>query len=275
MPSGKSESLSLQELLRSLIAKEGVTTAAGAVGKTSLIDTALIGVNDYLTGKTVVLLTDVAAKEDKVITGFNSGTGEVTFGAMSAQVAAGVSYIVLNIANPGSSLITVIANVASIKTQTDKTPKFSFTMVADWSPSQLTVTIPAAAGTLTLPSVVLAGLPAGATIVKAKAYLTSRLISNTNVAGNSLNGATVAATSQVVQIQKGAGAWNDAIVFIDTEFSQAGLVGEGGIFKPSVDLSAVITGNDTYNFQWLLARAQLDAIVLQGVKIAIQVSYTL
>jgi hypothetical protein len=275
MPSGKSESLSLQELLRSLIAKEGVTTAAGAVGKTSLIDTALIGVNDYLTGKTVVLLTDVAAKEDKVITGFNSGTGEVTFGAMSAQVAAGVSYIVLNIANPGSSLITVIANVASIKTQTDKTPKFSFTMVADWSPSQLTATIPAAAGTLTLPSVVLAGLPAGATIVKAKAYLTSRLISNTNVAGNSLNGATVAATSQVVQIQKGAGAWNDAIVFIDAEFSQAGLVGEGGIFKPSVDLSAVITGNDTYNFQWLLARAQLDAIVLQGVKIAIQVSYTL
>ena len=151
-----------------------------------------------------------------------------------------------------------------------------FTPVPDWSESQLTVTIPAAAGTLTLPSVVMAALPVGATITRARAILTSRIIYNTNAAANKLNGATVAATSQVIQIKKDAGAWVDAINFIDDQFSQAGLVSEGGVFIPgSMNLAATVTGNGTYTFQWLLARADLDAIVMQGVKMAIQVSYTL
>ncbi|MDD5060790.1 MAG: hypothetical protein PHN44_00720 [Candidatus Marinimicrobia bacterium] len=148
-----------------------------------------------------------------------------------------------------------------------------FTPIPDWSETQLDLTIPAAAGTLVLPNVAVV-IPDGITIVKARAILASRVIYNSNVALNKLNGATVAATSQVIQIQKGAGAWSDAINFIDDELSQAGLIRDAGVCIPgTINLSAIITGSDTYSFRWLLARADLDSIILQDVKMAIQYSY--
>jgi len=145
-----------------------------------------------------------------------------------------------------------------------------------WSDPQLGVTVPAAAGTLTLPAVVVAGLPTGAVVTHAKVIMTARVIDNLNVALNKLNGATVAATSQVIQVQKGAGAWVDAICFIDDQLSIAGSTREGGpVLVCSNTLATTITGNDTYSFRWLLARADLDSLYLQGVHMLIQLDYSI
>ncbi len=149
-------------------------------------------------------------------------------------------------------------------------------LFAFWSDPQLGVTIPAVAGTLTLPGVVVAGLPAGAVVTRAKAILLYRVIDNLNVALNKLDGATVALTSQVVQINKGGGAWSDAITFLDDQLSIAGSTREGGSpLACAIDLAATVTGNDTYNFRWLLAKADLASLYLQGVHMLIQLSYSL
>jgi len=115
MSGQKAVALALQELLGSLIAYQSITTADGVVGKTSLIDSTLIGLNDFLTGKSVVILDGNAAREDKLVTSFNPATGEVTFGALSARVLSGTNYLILNIANPGPSLITLLADVVLLK----------------------------------------------------------------------------------------------------------------------------------------------------------------
>jgi hypothetical protein len=116
IPGRTATHLSIQELLGSIVAFEGITTTDGAVGKTSLIDSKLISTNDWVTGKSVVILDNLAAHEDKLATAFTIGTGEVTFAAMSSRILAGTSYLILNIANPGSSLIAIIASLATILT---------------------------------------------------------------------------------------------------------------------------------------------------------------
>ena len=170
---------------------------------------------------------------------------------------------------------SVSADIAGIKTQTDKTPKLISKPVAFWSDPQLALTVTTPAGTLTMPSVVVAGLPAGAIVTHAKAIVMSRVIMNDSVATNYLDGATVAVTSQVIQIKKGGGAWVDAITFLNTQLSIAGTTREGGpVLACSIDLSGTITGNDTYSFQWLLAKALAADLYLQGVHVLIQLDYT-
>jgi hypothetical protein len=234
----------------SLIVTGTFTTSSATVPA----DTGRTEASNYWNNALLIPLTGAVAKQSRRIKSFNNTGGVFT---LSQPFTAA----------PGLVTYAIIAA---------QEPALEVSPIPDWSESQLTATIAAAAGTLTLPSVVMAALPAGAIVTRARAILTSRIVSNTNAAANKLNGATVAATSQVIQIKKDAGAWVDAINFIDDQFSQAGLVSEGGVFIPgAVNLSATVTGNGTYAFQWLLSRADVDAIVLQGVKMAIQVSYTL
>jgi hypothetical protein len=176
-----------------------------------------------------------------------------------------------------SYLKGILTQANLVKAQTDKiAAKMLYLLSTFWSDPQLGVTVPAAAGTLTLPAVVVAGLPTGAVVTHAKVLLTARVIENLNVALNKLNGATVAATSQVIQVQKGAGAWVDAICFIDDQLSIAGSTREGGpVLACSNTLATTITGNDTYSFRWLLARADLDSLYLQGVHMLIQLDYSI
>lgn len=93
----EAHALSREEQVRALTAYSGVTTADGSSSKNSLIDSALIGKNDFLTGKSVLIMSGSAKWETSGISGFNSTTGEITFGdALSAQIVAGVSFRVLN-----------------------------------------------------------------------------------------------------------------------------------------------------------------------------------
>jgi len=149
-------------------------------------------------------------------------------------------------------------------------------VVTFWSDPYLGLTIPATPGTLTMPSVVVAGIPTGATITHVKCLVMCRVIDNLAAVANKLNGATVAATSQVIQVKLASGAWADAITFLDDQISMAALTREGGtVFVSSNNMSATVTGNGTVSFQWLLAAADSASIYLQGVHTIVQVTYSI
>lgn len=145
-----------------------------------------------------------------------------------------------------------------------------------WSDPQEEVVIPAAAGTLALPSVTIADLPAGAVVVRAIAMIKFRMIDNINGAANKLDGATVADTSQVIQVRDDTpGTWRDAINFVDDQFGLAATTRESGdVLIGSPDIAVEVDGNDTYEFQYLLAKADLASINLNDVQTGLRVWYS-
>ncbi len=163
------------------------------------------------------------------------------------------------------------ADVDELKTSRDR-QLFSMDF---WSVPQEEVAIPAVAATLTLPNVVVAGLPAGATIVRAIAMVKFRMIENINVAANKLDGATVAATSQVIQVQdSGAGGWVDAINFVNLQFGMAASTREGGdVLLGSIDIAVRVDANDTYSVRYLLAKAALLGINWNDVQCGLKIWY--
>jgi len=147
-----------------------------------------------------------------------------------------------------------------------------------WSNPQEEVSVPAIAATLALPSVTVADLPAGATIVRAIAIFKARMIENTNAAANKLNGATVAATSQVIQIQDSAlSGWVDAINFVDDQFGIAATTREGGdVLMGSIDIAGAgkVDANDTYSVRWLLALADLASLNFNDCACGLRIWYS-
>ena len=145
-----------------------------------------------------------------------------------------------------------------------------------WSNPQEEISIPAVAGTLALPSVTVGDLPAGATVVRAIAMVKFRVIENTNVAANKLNGATVAATSQVIQVRSDApGVWRDAINFVDDQFGVAASTREGGdALVGSIDIAIEVTANDIYEFRYLLALADVAALNLNDCSCGLRVWFS-
>lgn len=97
MADNQGHALAREELVRTLTAYTGTTTSDGATDYSSLIDSKLINVNDYLTGKSILILSGDALYETIGISSFSPTTGEITFGgALSCQIVAGVNFRVLN-----------------------------------------------------------------------------------------------------------------------------------------------------------------------------------
>lgn len=145
-----------------------------------------------------------------------------------------------------------------------------------WSDQLEEVQLAAAAGTDALPDITVADLPAGATIVRAVVMFKFRMIENTNAGVNKLNGATVAGTSQVIQIRSDAPlAYVDAINFIDDLFTLAASTREGGdVIIGQVDVAGTVDENDTYNLRWLLSRADADFLNFNDVQVGLRIWYS-
>ena len=146
-----------------------------------------------------------------------------------------------------------------------------------WSAFQEEIQVPAIAATLNLPDVVVAGIPAGATIVRAIAVILVGRIENVNAAANALDGATVAATSQVFQVRDNApGTWTDCINLVDDLFgADAGISIIGGLpMLGMVDVSAEVDGNGTYNFRWLLAKCDADFLNFNDVQVGLMITHS-
>lgn len=139
-----------------------------------------------------------------------------------------------------------------------------------WSPSQEEVAITNGAGDKALPSVVVAGIPTGATFVRSVAMFKYRVIENTNVAANKLSGA------QDIQVNDSAAAgWVDAINFVDDEFGIAASTIQGGdVFIGDENIVARVDGNDTYSFQWDEAVADVANLQFNDVQCGLRIWYS-
>ncbi len=148
-------------------------------------------------------------------------------------------------------------------------------MVDFWSEPVEEVQINAAGITVPLPDIAVQGLPAGALIMRAIGMLKFRMVENTNAAANRLNGGSVVATSQVIQVRQGTlGNWLDAIGFVDGQFGLEGQTREGGdVCIGSMDISGALTGNGILGLRWLLARANADFLNFNDVQAGIRIWY--
>jgi len=106
-------------LIRALTAYTGITTADGAFdGTATLIDSNLINRNDFISEKTILIMSGDAKDEDKGALSFNKVNGTITLQGtgFSAKIKAGTIYRVLNI----STVEIDVANMdAKIGTNTD------------------------------------------------------------------------------------------------------------------------------------------------------------
>jgi hypothetical protein len=139
-----------------------------------------------------------------------------------------------------------------------------------WSVYQEEVQLDAAATDLALPDVVVAGLPAGAHIIRAMAFFKARMAENTNAAVNGLDGA------QNIKVQKGgAGGYSTGIALTSAIVALAATTREpGDVFMGGVDISALVTGNDTYNFQWTQALALQADLLFNDVQTGLRLWYS-
>jgi hypothetical protein len=120
-----------------------------------------------------------------------------------------------------------------------------------------------------LPDVVIpAGFfPIGAILKRVEVVFMWRQTENTNAALNSLSN-----PAQYVQIQKGAGALANAILFIPGELKTPALsYGSGDCVVGGIDVKATVDADDaTYHMQWTDAKTNLDDIVLHDVRSALK-----
>jgi hypothetical protein len=136
-----------------------------------------------------------------------------------------------------------------------------------WSASMETFTIPAAdADTAITPTVVVAGLPAGCTIIRVVAMFKYRKVSA--VAASAINGA------QEFQVDDVANTgWLDCINLEDNQFTLAAGDAEGGdVLIGSIDIKARVDADDTYDFQLDEGHAD-SALVFTGVQVGLRVWY--
>ncbi|MBA7526487.1 hypothetical protein ES705_18649 [subsurface metagenome] len=119
----KGHALSRDALVRTLTSYQGITTADGAFdGTATLIDSNLIGRNDFISEKTILIMSGDAKDEDKGATAFDNTDGKITLQGtgFKAQIKAGTVFRVLNI----SSIEIDVANIdAKIGTNTDAAGK--------------------------------------------------------------------------------------------------------------------------------------------------------
>ena len=141
MPS-RSHPYGIEEILSAVSIAQGQTTVDGNVGGTTLFCGTLIGSNDYLTGKTMLLVSGNSIYEDRPITVYNAITKQVTvFPAFSGQVRAGTAFYVLN----GISGMWLGALVAQIAKLAGNAPVAN-SVIANWGAGEQTLFTYGAAG---------------------------------------------------------------------------------------------------------------------------------
>lgn len=111
MANNKAHALARDELIRVLTAYKGITTYPGEADGTTLIDSALIGRNDFVTGKTILIMFGDARDEDLGAVDFDTLTGTITVepAGFSAQIVAGTVFRILNISSVETKITAIIA----------------------------------------------------------------------------------------------------------------------------------------------------------------------
>jgi hypothetical protein len=149
-----------------------------------------------------------------------------------------------------------------------------------WSAPIDKITIAAAAGDLAFPDIVVSGLPAGFTVLRAVLILTARALENTDAADNYID-----AAGKTLRIKAQAGGWgSDDIVAITFPLNSLYCKGSqkepGPVFIGWADLSPVVNANETYNVMSNEAErgdaisALADNLELYDIQVGLRVFYS-
>lgn len=136
-----------------------------------------------------------------------------------------------------------------------------------WSTPEDAIAVTNVAADKTLPSVTVAGIPTGATILRAVAFIKFRALINTAANPNALDGA------QEIQVDDSvATGWLDCINFIADMFTvdTDSTVG-GDVFIGAIDVKARVDGNDTYSFQWDEALTDSDGLTFNDIQTGLRI----
>jgi len=107
----KAHALSRDELIKILTAYSGWTTTNGAAGGSTLIDDKLIGRNQFVPNKTILIGSGDARDETQRATVFDDTTGKITVDpAFNAQILAGTLFRIINLPT-GSSISEILTIV--------------------------------------------------------------------------------------------------------------------------------------------------------------------
>lgn len=175
-----------------------------------------------------------------------------------------------------TEIATIDTVVDAIKVNSDKLPRL-LSFVDSWGTNNSSITITTTAGTKTLtsPSVVVAGIPSGATVTKVVALLKIASITDTSGADNAIVGSTMVLqcdaasefTSPTTAISIPDNSWA-----IDVD---AGQTRGGDAIIGSEDIKAEVTGNGTYYFRFINADCDGNNLILNDVLVGLRVYFTI
>lgn len=170
--------------------------------------------------------------EMKQVTAYNSVTGVFTAPGFSVQVDAGDDVIILN---------PRIADIFSIRTQTDKTPNIQHE--TEWASTPTCDTIASANATDTTEQTITPTFPTGSTRVRAI------LIASVHVKNDAANTHNIAFK---IQGKKNAGAYGDLLdLSASAQLGLVNLVGATDAWSSAIDVTALVDASaSTYTFKF-------------------------
>ena len=181
-------------------------------------------------------------------------------------------------------LAAVDTEVAAIETKLDTPANFMadvsgleasvgralFTMDF-WSALKEEILVTGAQTTPIPPPVVVDDLPGDAVIVRAIVMMKFRMVENDYAGENKLDATAVLP----MQVDDGVTGMLTCINFVDEAFTLAETTREGGdVIIGDIDVAARVDGNDTYDFQWLNAKALFDNLRFNDVQMGIRIWYS-
>lgn len=133
------------------------------------------------------------------------------------------------------------------------------------------ITVSSTAGDKALGTIVVSGIPSGATVTEAYLDLGFRTVKNIYSGGaNKLNDA------QNIQLKKADGSFTTGIAFPDDAFTiEASTKEIGTFFKGTVDVSSTVTSDGTYTIKWTNADADQDSLEFDECQASLRISYSI
>jgi hypothetical protein len=199
--------------------------------------------------------------EQQPVTVYVNATGVFTTSAFTLPIAIGDEIALLN-----PDLAGGIQDIIN----TNKLVNESLFELELWSAIAPQVVIPAVAADQALPPIVIASIPAGATLKRAIMMIRWRTTENTNGAANALSGA------QNIQAKKDVGgAYITAFAFAGGCIAVPITTREGGMsIMGTSDITAQVPANGAQmDFKWTLALAAHASLNLNDVQMGLQLVY--
>ena len=138
-----------------------------------------------------------------------------------------------------------------------------------WSEVQEVVTFTTSAAVKSLPSVVVAGLPADAVVRRVIAVFKYREVTDTSAVLNDLNG------TGDIEMRETGGTFTDGIDLVDQQFQvPASERGPGDVLIGDIDLTCELNSNTTYNFQFSSLASTGTSLILRDVQCGVQVMWS-